>query len=113
MGAKYMTMLVNLNIVSDRLDANSSIGRRFSSLSRASEIAKSTLNTTIWRTCPSATDLATFSGNTCRITSVRVCFWPCASAWGITAGGCTPTPALVMLMAARPMNSAIVVTASK
>ena len=86
-GAKYMTMFVNLNMVSDRPWATASTGRRFFSSRRASEIPKRTLKTTTWRTCPSATDFATFSGKTWRITSAAVCFCPLTSESASSAGG--------------------------
>ena len=112
-GAKYMTMLVNLNIVSDRLSQKASIGRRRASLMVASAMLNSTLKTTICSTSPSATDRATFSGKTWSSTSEADCLRPVTSAEGRADGGWTPTPARVRLMAASPMKSAMVVTASK
>ncbi len=71
-GANHITMLVNLNIVSERLPQKASIGRRFSSFSSASAMAKITLNTTTCSTCPSTTALAMFSGTACRMRSLAL-----------------------------------------
>ena len=107
-------MLVNLNIVSDRLSAKESIGRRFASLNSESAMANRMLNTTTCNTWPSATDLAIFSGKTWSRMSVTVCRGAAASCSACAVGGSlTPTPALLTLMAAKPMNSATVVTTSK
>ena len=112
-GAKSITMFVNLNMVAARDSARASIGRRFSSERSESAIPKSTLKTTICRTCPSATDLATFSGKAWRMTSLIVCFGAVTPAGCRPSGAWTPTPARVRLMAARPMKRARVVTTSK
>src|SRR5688572_32135014 len=52
-GAKYMMILVNLNIVSARLSENSSMGFFFFSLSSANAMPKMTLKKTIGSTLPS------------------------------------------------------------
>jgi hypothetical protein len=62
-------MLVNLNMVSERLSAKASMGRRLASGTRPRAKAKRMLKTTICRTWPSATDLAMFSGKM----SVMIC----------------------------------------
>ena len=73
-GANVITIFVNLNIVAERLSANDKIGRFCSSFSSPSAMANRTLNTTICSTCPSATDLAMFSGKTWRMISPAVGF---------------------------------------
>eukprot|EP00825_Cyclidium_porcatum_P000402 TRINITY_DN10095_c0_g1_i2.p4 TRINITY_DN10095_c0_g1~~TRINITY_DN10095_c0_g1_i2.p4 ORF type:complete len:205 (+),score=3.48 TRINITY_DN10095_c0_g1_i2:621-1235(+) len=78
-GARYITRLVNLNIVSERLSVKRNIGWRFFSPSMATAIPKIMLNITICKTCPSQMDLAIFSGKICKIISLVVCFViPCA-----------------------------------
>ena len=108
-----MTMLVNLNIVSERLSANASIGRRFASGSIASATPNSSENTTTWSTCPSAIDLAMFSGKMCWMISEGVSGFASSFSWAGTGGSLIPLPACEMLIAASPMKSAIVVTISK
>src|SRR5882724_12114046 len=71
MGAKYMTTLVNLNMTSLRLEKKLSMGARFSLLRQASAMPKKIAKTATWRIWPSATDLAMFSGKTCRIESCQ------------------------------------------
>src|SRR5215471_3731069 len=112
-GAAYITMLVNLNIVSDKLSANVSIGCRFASGTSSNPIANNTLNTTTCNTCPSATLLAIFSGKMSVIICVAVCGETFSDSGVDPAGRCTLSPALLMLIAANPINSAIVDTTSK
>ena len=103
-------MLVNLNIVSARLSVKFTIKDRFFSLTIARAIPKIILKTTTCKTCPSATDFATFSGKICRIISSQL--WEEVSgnfSW-ITSIFFVPTPACVILMAAKPIKSAKVVT---
>src|SRR5579862_2725964 len=98
----YITMLVNLNITSLRLSQNASIGRRLASLSIARATAKIRLKTTTCNTAPSATDLAMFSGKMWRMVSSALSLpTEPVSAVDVT-GNCTPTPALLRLMAASP-----------
>jgi len=73
MGAASMTMLVNLNMVSERLSARASIGRRFGSGTRARAMAKRMLKTTTCKTWFSATDLAMFSGKMSMMSCVALC----------------------------------------
>ena len=109
----YMTRLVNLNITSLRLSQNASMGRRFCSLIMARATAKIRLKTTTSSTAPSATDFAMFSGKMCRMVSCALSFVTGAVSAVVDGGNCTPTPALLMLMAASPRKIAMVVTISK
>src|SRR5439155_21623221 len=114
MGANIITMLVNLNMVSERPSQKARIGRRFSWAINASAMPKIMLDTTTCNTWPSATDLAIFSGNIWRTTSVH--FWagaPETVAVAAFGGGVSPTPAWEIWIAPRPINSAKVVTISK
>src|ERR1700730_3056732 len=111
MGAKYMTILVNLNMTSLRLEKKLSMGARFSLLRMASAMPKKIANTATCRIWPSATDLAMFSGKMCRIES---CQWVGAgegtlSPEGGDAGMDSPTPAWLRLIAMRPRTRARVV----
>ncbi len=111
-----MTMFVNLNMASVRPSANESIGRRLGSLSNPTAIAKMMLKTTTWRTWPSATAWAMFSGKRCRMISpadVAAGLAAVTCSAGTPGGNGTPTPALLRLMAAKPINRAAVVTSSK
>ncbi len=113
-GAKYMMSLVKPNIVSARLSANASIGRRRASGTMASAMPKNTLNTTTCRTWPSATDRATLSGKMSSTTSAQVRSGAAGKAPDSTAAGrATPTPAWLIVMAIHPMARASVVTTSK
>ncbi len=112
-GASSMTMLVNLNITSARLSAKVSRGRRFSSRTIASAMPNTIEKTTICNTWFSATDLAMFSGNACRMMSDAVGLTVGSFSVAAAAGSWTPTPALLRLIATRPMSSARVVTISK
>ena len=71
-GAKYMTIFVNLNIVSDKLLHRISNGWRLSWRMSAKATAKMMLKTTTCSTCPSAIDFAMFSGKMWRIMSLAV-----------------------------------------
>ena len=102
-----------MNIVSESDSQKLSMGRRFGSGRSESATANRMLKTTICRTCPSATAFATFSGKAWRTTSANVCFTPATPAGCRSGGAWTPTPAWVMLIAARPMRRASVVTTSK
>ena len=61
-GANSMIMLVNLNITAVSDSVNLSMGALYDSLTMAVAIPNRILKTTICRTCPSAIDLAIFSG---------------------------------------------------
>ena len=112
-GAKYMIILVNLNITSERLSVARSMGWRLSSRTIASAIPKIILKTTICKTCPSAIDLAIFSGKICRIISLNVCGGTFSSSSWAPVGIDIPIPAFEILIAASPIKRAIVVTTSK
>ena len=110
-----MTMPVNLNIVSARLSANASIGRRFSSGSSASAMPKITLNTTTCRICASTTDARDVLREDVEDDVLpRPRGAGCGSWLASTAAGrAMPSPARLIVMAAQPMSSASVVTTSK
>ena len=67
-----MTIRVKRNIVSARLSAKDSSGRRLSSGMSARAMPKSTLKTTICSISPSTTERAKFSGNVSRTMSCQV-----------------------------------------
>ena len=109
-----MTMPVNLNMVSARLSANASSGRRRASPTIASAEPKITLKTTTWRISPSTTDLAMFSGKmwstiSCHVRDVAAGNWLAST----LPGRVMPSPAREIVMAAQPIRSARVVTTSK
>ncbi|MCY1539442.1 hypothetical protein D9M68_750290 [compost metagenome] len=74
---------------------------------------KNTLNTTICNTSPPAIDFTILSGNTCRIISCVVCASTLGSSCATASACFIPTPALLILIAAKPIKSAMVVTISK
>ena len=100
-------------MVSDKLSQNSSIVWRCFSVVMDKPMPNNMLNSTICSTCPSATDLAMFSGNMWRIMSVKLCLLAGRLLKSACVGICKPTPAWLMLMAIKPIASATVVTTSK
>src|SRR5258707_3289953 len=95
MGAASMTMLVNLNMVSERLSAKASIGRRLGSGTSARAMANRMLKTTTCSTWPSATDLAMFSGKMSMMSCVAVCGVALRDSAVAEGGGGAPSPARV------------------
>ncbi len=116
-GANFITNSVNRNMTLASDSHQTTIGfARSPTLVTAS--AKMTANTTICSTSPSAMALMIDAGERCAMISPTV--WgfaatvrPRAAASAAFTFSETPTPGLVRFTAARPMNSANVVTISK
>src|SRR5690606_25066942 len=131
-GAKSITIFVNLNIASERLSVKLTNGFRFFSSTNANPIPNITPNTTIWSTWFSYTALTIFSGKVSRINALNlytpwtlfdICDIAALSATLVVAvfgsSSCgifstsTPTPAWVILMTINPINIAQVVADTK
>src|SRR5260370_15887 len=87
--------------------------RGFGSGTRARAMAKRMLKTTTCKTWFSATDLAMFSGKMSMMSCVAVCGVALSDSAVAEGGRRTPSPARLMLMAAKPMSRAMVETISK
>ncbi len=113
-GANFITMLVNLNITSDRLSQKASIVSLALPLTCDSAAAKSSEKNTTCSTSFFAAASKKEAGTVCSRTPDRV-VWVLAN-WfpsSAEAARVMPTPGLTRLTAVSPMASASVVTISK
>ena len=113
-GANFITMAVNLNIVSASPSQNPSIaslGRPRTCERATAKITEKNTTCSTWFWTAASKKLC---GTMCSSTLANVgCPPPATGAPAAGGGSFTPTPGLTMFTASRPMNRASVVTTSK